>query len=149
MKQDLILPDFGSYDGKGPKELNHGEDKEVLFNVQVARNTSVTGEQIAISVPIYKSDSYEDMIKRMDLAYHIPQLRLESENKLMLALEKKQKEQAKHAEISKLEAQAKAKVDNLIRAGKAEVKEDGTVVDKKSGQILVMKPKLEAQPEHA
>lgn len=148
MSKGLILPDFGSYDGKGPADLKHGSEDQALFNVQIARNTNATGEQIAISVPVYKSDSYADMIARLELAYHIPQLRLEQENKFMIALNEKQQEAQRHEELTKLEAQAKARVDNLLKSGKAKLLEDGTVIDKK-GKILLMKPTSLQNPEVA
>lgn len=115
----MLLVEHTKYHKLGPKDLRFpvwgwlgrllnlfGIIKApAVMNMEVTRNTSSTGEQIHISVPIYHGDDRRHMMDRINMAYSILQERLEDENKLMLELnDKAQKRRKAKLEIEKLHA---------------------------------------------
>lgn len=67
----------------GPKDLGLDPEKKAAMSVDIARSTNHTGEQLHVSVPIYGTESREEIQKRLGFAYSIIQDRLEAENKLI------------------------------------------------------------------
>jgi hypothetical protein len=67
----------------GPKDLGIDPDKKSIMNMDIARTTNHTGEQLHISVPMYADDDRATVSKRLGFAFSIIQDRMESENKAM------------------------------------------------------------------
>ena len=66
-----------------PKDLQLDSDKKPAMNIDIARTTNHTGEQLHVTVPIYGDETREAIMQRLGFAYSIIQERLESENKVL------------------------------------------------------------------
>ncbi len=86
----MLLPEHAQYHKLGPKDCAFKSYKKKVADVNICRNTSTTGEQISILIPIYSDDSRKEMDDRLGMAYSILQDRLEAENKVMAVLNEKQ-----------------------------------------------------------
>jgi hypothetical protein len=93
----MLLPEHERFHKLGPNETIKADAKQVM-EIQVARQTSTTGEQIAIGCPVYADDTREELNARLGMVYSILQDRLEEENKAMLNLTEKAKERKRQAE---------------------------------------------------
>lgn len=85
-----LLPEHKEFMSIGPKDCTWHKPEDIAFHVQVQRQTNMTGEQMAIQVPVFIHDDCDAMMKRINLAFSIPQKRLEDENKAMLLMKSKQ-----------------------------------------------------------
>ena len=100
----------------GPADLNW--DEKPLTEVLVQRQTSMTGETISISVPVYAADTREVLNDRMGLFFSIMQDRMEDENERVMELEKQIQDKVKAAEdvkaarhLAEAEAKREKKAD--------------------------------------
>lgn len=121
MDAENILKDHNKFHGKGPKELCHGDDKDVLFAVQVQKQVSVSGEQMAIQVPIFKSDTREAMNERLHLAYEIMGERMGYENAAVEKLNQAAQDKRRQEHLDRVQAQQDAKLKKLQERGKLKV----------------------------
>lgn len=120
-----LLPEHEQYHKLGPKDVGFDKDKEGrVAELNIARTTSHTGEQLMISCPVYASDSRDELSARVQFCFSIIQDRMEDENVAMIELQNKARLRAANSEKAVLEKQAEAKKikDELVEAKKAKKK---------------------------
>jgi hypothetical protein len=93
----------------GPKDIKHGEEKDLLCSIQIQVPTGGDGEMMGIQVPVYKTDSSEDMRDRVRMLMSVPQERKEDFGEAVERLTK-----ASHE--NKLATKAAMDAENLKRA---------------------------------
>lgn len=115
-----ILPEYQKFHQLGPKDVKWGTPEQLGFHVQVQKQTSALGEQIAIQVPIFVDDTLEDRRNRMQLAYAIMQERMEDENK---AIQRANDEalQKRVDTMDKLPLHEQRKIQKMIKSGKLKI----------------------------
>lgn len=136
-----LLPRYTHYHKKGAKDIAWGKEEDLGFHVQLQRATSVTNEQFAIQIPIYKTDTREEMRDRLQLAYSIVQERLEDENDSMIELHNRQQEQQRAAMEEQLKKKITDRDSQLEHNRKKEVHKFARMLER--GKI-----KIEGVPEH-
>lgn len=100
----MLLEEHKIYHELGPKDVRWADEEEkTACEVHIVRQTSATGEQINISVPLFAKDSREDVKSRLGMVYSILQDRMEEENKALIALEEKVKAKKEAEEAAKEE----------------------------------------------
>lgn len=74
------------YHTLGPKETSKGSE-ECWMKVNVVRQTSHTGEQFHFEIPVYASDTRDEMNDRIHMCLSVIQDRLEQENTAFLKIQ--------------------------------------------------------------
>lgn len=82
----MLLPEHKEFHEMGPKDLGFRTKEESVMSVDIARTTNQTGEQIHVSVPVYKDEDRETVQRRLGFAFSLIQDRLKDENKAIMYL---------------------------------------------------------------
>lgn len=95
----------------GPCDVKKGGE-ETWMKVNVVRQTSHTGEQFHFEIPVYASDTREEMNKRIGMCLSVIQDRLEEENEAFLEIQqgeqkKRLTQEAKKRNTLKFESEKK------------------------------------------
>jgi len=122
----MLIPEHEKFHKMGPVDTFKKEER--AMSIQVARQTSTTGEQIVMECPVFASDTREELNARLGMCYSIMQDRLEDENKAMLRLQeeaKKRKAAAEEEERAKAEEKHQ---EELRRIEERNARKKGKVV---------------------
>lgn len=77
----MLLAEHKKYHEMSPKDVVKQEQS--VMSIDVARTTTHTGEQFHVTIPVYISDSREELRDRMQFCLSIMQERMEEENEAM------------------------------------------------------------------
>lgn len=112
---EILFPERAKYKDLGPKDCAFEGTPVTAITIQ--RPTGMDGESTQITVPIYSSDSREDMLKRFNVLAAVADIRMVENNRAMLKAEELAVEHNRQKEIA-----AKAHSATLVaikKAGKA------------------------------
>lgn len=93
----MLLPENERFHKLAPKDVLKADEKP-LIEMQLAKQTTSTGEQIVMNCPMYASDTREELNDRIQMCFSIMQERMEEENKVLLKLAEDAKRKKKEAE---------------------------------------------------
>lgn len=107
----LKLPDYEKYHDLGPCDVRPSEESDPWFMVQIQRQVESL-EQIAIQIPVYKSDTKKLMEDRIAIGYEIIRARLDYNQRAIAEIAKlgsvqEAKTRAMQAKIERLEKMLK------------------------------------------
>lgn len=112
---EILFPERAKYKDKGPKDCKFGDTPITAIIIQ--RPTGMDGESTQITVPIYATDSREDMLLRFNVLAAVADIRMVENNQALLKAEELAVQQNREKEIA-----AKAHSATLVaikKAGKA------------------------------
>lgn len=67
----------------GPKDCHFGDPKDVVARVEFARATSTDGEQMSISIPVFKEDTREMLDQRVHMFISLTTERMTAWNEVI------------------------------------------------------------------
>lgn len=111
---DVLFPERKKYETLGPKDCRWPEEQPVTV-IQFQGPCNHDGEAVAIAIPVYATDTEEDMMTRFHVFTKIRDLRMRENNRALqisqeIVQTEKEKRQRAEKEKQAMEKQLKAAV---------------------------------------
>lgn len=134
---EVLFPERAKFKGKGPADCKWADETPVT-TIVLSKPTSYDGEAMQVGVPVYKSDTAEDLALRFHVLLNLGDKRMVENNAALLKSEELLKEQE-----AKKQFEAQARSATLVAMKKAAKSGDVSAVQAIAGG------KLDETPDHS